>query len=118
MNNSGLSAKAIFDHALEIPSPTQRQAYLDEACANAPELRQRVEALLRSYEELGSFLAEPAVAPPATGAYTPAEAEPAGGAEPAAGADPRTRLISSPEPPRPPSAAEPGSGSEHLPQTT
>jgi hypothetical protein len=47
-------------------SPTsasaERQAYLDEACAAAPEVRRRVEALLRAYEQAASFLEQPAVA--------------------------------------------------------
>jgi serine/threonine protein kinase/formylglycine-generating enzyme required for sulfatase activity/dienelactone hydrolase len=54
------SAKDIFDQAVELSSPTARQAYLDEACAEAPEVRRRVEALLKAYDEAGSFLEEPA----------------------------------------------------------
>ncbi len=50
------SAKAIFDHALEIESPTARDAYVDQACASAPELRQKVAALLAAYQQAGSFL--------------------------------------------------------------
>jgi serine/threonine protein kinase len=56
------SAKAIFDEAVELPSPAERQAYLDQACAGAPELRLKVEALLKAYEQAGSFLEQPAVA--------------------------------------------------------
>jgi serine/threonine protein kinase/WD40 repeat protein len=56
------SAKAIFDQAVELPSSAERQAYLDEACAAAPEVRRRVEALLRAYEQAASFLEQPAVA--------------------------------------------------------
>ena len=41
-----LGVKAVFDRALEIEAAAERQAYLDEACAAAPELRHQVEALL------------------------------------------------------------------------
>jgi len=51
-----LSAKAVFDHALELESPSEREAYLDQACAAAPELRKNVAALLAAYREAGSFL--------------------------------------------------------------
>jgi serine/threonine protein kinase/tetratricopeptide (TPR) repeat protein len=57
------SAKAIFDEALEINSPAERQDFLDRACAGLPELRQKIEALLRAYEEAGSFLESPIQAP-------------------------------------------------------
>jgi serine/threonine protein kinase/tetratricopeptide (TPR) repeat protein len=54
------SAKAVFDKALEMESPAERQAYLDAVCAEAPTLRQKVEALLKAYAEAGSFLESPA----------------------------------------------------------
>jgi serine/threonine protein kinase len=57
------SAKAIFDEALEINSQAERQDFLDRACAGLPELRQKIEALLRAYEEAGSFLESPIQAP-------------------------------------------------------
>jgi eukaryotic-like serine/threonine-protein kinase len=50
--------KAVFDQAIEIESPAERQAFLELACA--PELRQRVEGLLRAYADAGSFLESPA----------------------------------------------------------
>ena len=52
--------KAVFDVALEIASPAERAAYLDRQCADAPELRQKVEALLRAYADAGHFLGGPA----------------------------------------------------------
>ena len=55
-----LSVKAIFDHALEIETAAERKAYLDGACADAHELRQQVEALLKAFEDAGSFLEKPA----------------------------------------------------------
>jgi serine/threonine protein kinase/tetratricopeptide (TPR) repeat protein len=44
---------AIFDKALDIALPTERQAYLDKVCAGRPEIRQQVEALLAAYEKSG-----------------------------------------------------------------
>jgi hypothetical protein len=48
--------KAIFDDALEIDSPGERAAYLDRACADVPELRQKVEQLLKAFSDAGGFL--------------------------------------------------------------
>jgi WD40 repeat protein/serine/threonine protein kinase len=50
---------AIFMEALEKGTPDQRSTYLDEACAGDTALRQRVEALLASHEQAGSFLGKP-----------------------------------------------------------
>ena len=63
MNKPIGSVKAIFDLALELAPGSQRQAYLDEACAEAPEFRQKVESLLQAYKEAGSFLEKPPVMP-------------------------------------------------------
>src|SRR5579871_5490563 len=53
----------IFSAALERTDPAERAAFLDRACAE-PALRSRIEALLRSHEGAGDFLAAPlAVAP-------------------------------------------------------
>jgi serine/threonine protein kinase/tetratricopeptide (TPR) repeat protein len=54
------SVKAIFDQAHEIGDPDKRRAFLDRACDGAPELRERVEALLRAFVDAGSFLETPA----------------------------------------------------------
>jgi serine/threonine protein kinase/tetratricopeptide (TPR) repeat protein len=56
-----VSVKAIFDHAVELPSAAARQAYLAEVCGNDPALRQKVEALLKAHTEAGSFLQKPVV---------------------------------------------------------
>ncbi len=53
---------ALFSAALELPT-NERAAYLDEACANDPGLRQRLAALLRVHEEAIPFLETPAAAP-------------------------------------------------------
>ena len=60
MDKPPVSVKAIFDQALEIVSPVERAAYLDQACAASPELRAKVEALLQAYADAGSFLEKPA----------------------------------------------------------
>src|ERR1051326_2332841 len=57
---SPMDDESIFAEALPMSS-TERQAYLDHACADDPTQREEVEALLKSHEEAGEFLAEPAV---------------------------------------------------------
>jgi hypothetical protein len=54
-----MDKRSIFMAALEQETPAQRSAYLDEACGGDLALRQRLEALLASHEQAGSFLAEP-----------------------------------------------------------
>jgi serine/threonine protein kinase len=46
---------ALFSAALELPA-SQRGAYLDEACADDPALRQRLEELLRVHQDAITFL--------------------------------------------------------------
>src|SRR5437764_12477915 len=76
-----MSERDIFIAALQNEDPAVRQAYLDEACAGQPDLRQQVEHLLRLHEGAGSFLEQPAAEPAATGAL-PDAAEPAASPEP------------------------------------
>jgi eukaryotic-like serine/threonine-protein kinase len=52
------AAEQLFGEALSL-RPERRSAFLDQACREAPELRQLVEELLRENERIGSFLAEP-----------------------------------------------------------
>jgi serine/threonine protein kinase len=59
-----MTEEAIFHQALEKRTPEERAAFLDGACANDPELRRSVEALLQASAGVGSFLEKP-VAPPA-----------------------------------------------------
>ena len=54
-----MTEKTLFAQALE-KLPEERCAFLNEACRDDTELRQRVEQLLRSREEVGSFLAQSA----------------------------------------------------------
>jgi serine/threonine protein kinase/tetratricopeptide (TPR) repeat protein len=51
-----MSEREIFIAALQKEDAAVRQAFLDEACAGRPELRQQVEDLLRLHEDAGSFL--------------------------------------------------------------
>ena len=60
------SDESIFALALEKPSPAERLAFVHGACAGDPDLRARVEGLLRSHEEAGSFLQQPLAAPTVT----------------------------------------------------
>lgn len=51
-----MNERTILFEALEIADPAGRAAFLDEACGDDRELRQRVETLLRSHNDAGSFL--------------------------------------------------------------
>jgi serine/threonine protein kinase len=55
------SARAIFERALELESDADRQAYLDECYAERPDLRDKVQALLKAHADAGGFLADPAL---------------------------------------------------------
>ena len=48
----------LFTEARQL-SPAERIAFLDRACAEDVELRRRIEALLRSNDQVGAFLEEP-----------------------------------------------------------
>jgi serine/threonine protein kinase/tetratricopeptide (TPR) repeat protein len=51
-----MDEESIFLAALEKPTPREREAYLDGACAGRAELRRGVEQLLRAHERAGPFL--------------------------------------------------------------
>ena len=57
-----MNERVIFEAASGILDPVARQDFVDKACADNPELRSRVEALLKSHETAGSFLNVPALA--------------------------------------------------------
>jgi tetratricopeptide (TPR) repeat protein len=59
-------AKEIFLNAVEISAPSERQAYLDSACAGDEALRREVEEFLEHHERLGSFLQPGGSAPAVT----------------------------------------------------
>jgi serine/threonine protein kinase/WD40 repeat protein/Tfp pilus assembly protein PilF len=50
----------VFCEAMERKTPQEQANYLDQACQGRPELRSRVEALLRANSEASGFLQEPA----------------------------------------------------------
>src|SRR6476646_6817713 len=60
MTSEKLDEKAIFDVARNIDSPSTRAKYLVQACGADVNLIERVETLLRGYEEQASFLESPA----------------------------------------------------------
>ncbi len=53
--------EGVFDDAVEL-APAERDAYLAAACGGDAELRRQVELLIRSHDDAGSFIEEPAVA--------------------------------------------------------
>jgi eukaryotic-like serine/threonine-protein kinase len=55
MGGSGADLKSIFGKALEIGSPAERDAYLDQACGGDPELRTEVASLLHARVAAGGF---------------------------------------------------------------
>ena len=65
MNESLDRLESLFAATLQKP-PADRAAYLDQACADDPALRERVEALLRAQAAAGSFLESPAPSPVVT----------------------------------------------------
>jgi serine/threonine-protein kinase len=69
-----MNERAIFFEALDLDDPTQRAAFLDQACAGDGVLRQRLEALLRCHQSAGDFLDRPAPEQLAAEADTPGRA--------------------------------------------
>jgi eukaryotic-like serine/threonine-protein kinase len=61
----GTRERELFLAALEQPTPTERAAYLESACAGDHTLRRRVEELLGEEEKVGGFLERPALSEPA-----------------------------------------------------
>src|SRR5262245_745258 len=53
------AAKAIFMTALDKIDPTERAAYVAEACGTDQLRRQRVEVLLKAHDDSGSFMNSP-----------------------------------------------------------
>jgi serine/threonine protein kinase/tetratricopeptide (TPR) repeat protein len=53
-------AARIFDTAVELESPAERAAYLEQACGQDAQLREEVEQLLQHDRAAGSFLESPA----------------------------------------------------------
>jgi hypothetical protein len=51
--------QAVFLEASDYVDPMGRAAFLDRECSNDPELRLRVESLLKAHDEFNSFLIQP-----------------------------------------------------------
>ncbi|MCI0683913.1 MAG: serine/threonine protein kinase [Gemmataceae bacterium] len=66
-----MTERTIFLQALEQATPAERATFVEQACGGDAELRQRIEALLRSHEQGGSFLDKPAPHAIADGLATP-----------------------------------------------
>jgi tetratricopeptide (TPR) repeat protein len=71
MANWNPRANELFLNALDLPSGTERQAYLDTACGEDAPLRQAVEALLQAHAAAGALLERPTE----TGHLAPAAGE-------------------------------------------
>ncbi len=74
------SIEGLFLQALQLPSPADREAFLDRSCQNEPENRKRVLALLRAHADAGDFMENPAVdrttnAPVSLGFLKPSDKE-------------------------------------------
>ena len=61
--------RSVFGRAVELETATERKKFLDEACAGAPEMRERVEALLKAHEAAGGFMQPHSVSPAETASY-------------------------------------------------
>jgi WD40 repeat protein len=59
MNPDPKLVESIFAAALEQTSAPLRAVYLDQACAGDPDLRRRLDALLKAHGDAGSFLEKP-----------------------------------------------------------
>jgi eukaryotic-like serine/threonine-protein kinase len=62
MDKWGQSAEELFGVVLDL-APERRAAFLDQACRDAPQLRQLVEELLLENDRLAGFMAPPLPAP-------------------------------------------------------
>lgn len=66
--------KSVFGKALELESPAERTAYLDQVCGCDSTLRGEVEGLLSALDRAGRFMSHPAAALPDAAASEPDEA--------------------------------------------
>lgn len=69
MSSPTPDAKSVFGRAAEIPSPTERAVFLDQACAGHPAVRAEVDALLKALGAAGSFMGSPAAPADRTSDY-------------------------------------------------
>jgi hypothetical protein len=61
-----MNEDSIFLEALQHESAAARQAFLERACGNDPQLRASIEGLLRAHERAGDVLGRKAEGLPAT----------------------------------------------------
>ncbi len=54
-----MNEETLFAAVLELASPAERTAFLDRECAGRPDVRARLDALLKSHDEAVSFLKHP-----------------------------------------------------------
>jgi non-specific serine/threonine protein kinase/serine/threonine-protein kinase len=66
MGEKPLDIKSIFGEALEKKTTEERAVYLDKACGNDANLRDKIEALLRAYEEADDVPEAPIIGPELT----------------------------------------------------
>jgi serine/threonine protein kinase/tetratricopeptide (TPR) repeat protein len=66
-----MGERDIFHAALALADPAQRSAFLDQACAGDPALKDHIQALLQAHGQVGSFLEEQAAGPPAANVDEP-----------------------------------------------
>jgi eukaryotic-like serine/threonine-protein kinase len=66
MSAKAADVKSIFGKAMDMQSSAQRAAYLEEACADNPQVRAEVESLLQASEEAHGFFAALGPCPVAT----------------------------------------------------
>ena len=66
--------REIFMAAWQREDPEDRRMYLERACGDDADLRDRVLALLGAFDRAGSFLLEPAAHPGSSGASSPSRA--------------------------------------------
>ena len=57
------SIEGLFLQALQQPDPADRAEFLSKSCGEDQDLMRRIKALLRAYDDAGSFLEEPAGGP-------------------------------------------------------
>jgi serine/threonine protein kinase/tetratricopeptide (TPR) repeat protein len=84
-----MDERSIFMAALAMETAPERSVYLDEACGGDQALRQRLEALLASHEQAGSFLGKPVPERLAEQLATPRPPEETGAETPATEYTPR-----------------------------
>ena len=58
MNNTSRNEKALFAAARELMDTAQRRAFLDQACADDPTMRRRLEEMFASQTKAEQFFAE------------------------------------------------------------